>query len=283
MCRLLAYVGQTPLVLSALLEAPPNSLINQSKGSAGDGGVNADGVGVVWYDHSIDALPGMYKSTQPAWNDFNLKNIIPKVKSRCFLGHLRAATISDISIRNCHPFLYRQFAFMHNGGIRQFEQIRRTLLKELDDEHFKIIHGYTDSEHFFALLMQHFLPTGKATGSVEEMAQAFGAAARQVTHWQKALPGAMVLSKLNTVLTDGQSLLATHYVTDPAKDTLSLIYTPVETIAESLNLRLNKSEAAGVIVASEPLCGEPSNWQAVPVNHMLLVQPDFKVRVQPIQ
>ena len=43
---------------------------------------------------------------------------------------------------------------MHNGGIPQFQRIRRKLLALLDDDVFDWIKGQTDSEHVFALLMQ---------------------------------------------------------------------------------------------------------------------------------
>jgi glutamine amidotransferase len=280
MCRLLGYLGKSPIVLSKLLEAPKNSLIKQSKSSSGGAGVNADGVGVAWYDHSIDEKPGLYKSTQPAWNDFNLKNMIPKIKSHCFLGHLRAATIGDISIRNCHPFIHQQWSFMHNGSIRQFDRIRRTLLTQLSDEHFKIIHGYTDSEHFFALLASYFPEGGSC--SVEQMAEAYCLAVKDIMIWQAALKDTNIISKLNTVLTDGHSLLATHYVTDPTQDTLSLFYAEGEIIAEALDLRLNKQESSFVVVASEPLCGSAKHWHAIPVNHMLCVDSTLSISVKPI-
>ncbi len=284
MCRLVGYVGQEPLLLARLLEAPENSLIKQSRAAhRGDFSVNADGVGVAWYDHSVDDTPGLYKSIQPAWSNLNLRHLVHKIKSQCFIGHVRAATVGDVNVQNCHPFAYRQMAMAHNGSIRQFDRVRRALLNQLNDEHFKMIHGNTDSEHFFALLT-HYLPTKvHHAWTLEHMAEAFVSAVADVNRWQAELNDHNAISKLNVLFSNGHGLLATHYVTDQKQDTLSLFYTRGETIAQTLDLRLNKQESACVIVASEPLGGSDQDWQAVPINHMLLIQPDLTISVKPIQ
>ena len=108
MCRLIGYRGKTSISLSELIEKPENSLIKQSlETKLGKKGINADGFGISWYNQDIDNTPGIFKSTQPAWNDNNLKHLCNKLLSNCFLGHVRASTVGDVTINNCHPFSYK--------------------------------------------------------------------------------------------------------------------------------------------------------------------------------
>jgi predicted glutamine amidotransferase len=50
---------------------------------------------------------------------------------------------------------------MHNGGIAEFNKIKRTLQKSLSDEIFEVVNGNTDSEWAFALFLSK-LPDAKA-------------------------------------------------------------------------------------------------------------------------
>lgn len=85
MCRLIGYRGKTSILISELIEKPENSLIKQSlETKLGKKGINADGFGISWYNQDIDDTPGIFKSTQPAWNDNNLKHICNKILSNCF-------------------------------------------------------------------------------------------------------------------------------------------------------------------------------------------------------
>src|SRR6056300_1646366 len=112
MCRFLTYFSNQPILLENLLDKPTNSLIKQShEAKEGTHGVNADGFGIAWYDFDIDSHPGVFKSIQPAWNDNNLIHLSQKIRSPCFLAHVRASTIGDVNQNNCHPFAYENYAF----------------------------------------------------------------------------------------------------------------------------------------------------------------------------
>jgi predicted glutamine amidotransferase len=66
MCRWLAYSGSPILIKEALYEEP-NSLVAQSLHSRlGAEPTNGDGFGVGWY--GAPDTPGVFHSTQPAWN-----------------------------------------------------------------------------------------------------------------------------------------------------------------------------------------------------------------------
>ena len=73
MCRIAAYFGLKEVFLEELLAKPKHSLIRQSHNAKeGTHGINADGFGLSWYNFDISSTPGIFKSTQPAWNDLNL-------------------------------------------------------------------------------------------------------------------------------------------------------------------------------------------------------------------
>ena len=176
MCRLIAYLGKEPMLLDEVISKPDNALIKQSKrAKLGEHRVNADGFGIGWYQHAISDHPAVFRSIQPAWNDSNLKELIKKVQSTCFFGQIRASTVGAVSTFNCHPFAYQQWLFAHNGDIGGFQNIKRRCQHLLDDEIFHSIKGHTDSEHFFALILQYLhenAPQDHASVSMDMLEQA---------------------------------------------------------------------------------------------------------------
>ena len=90
MCRWIAYSGG-PIYLEELLFKPSHSLIDQSLAArAGETTTNGDGFGVGWY--GTGAMPGLYKSVQPAWSDQNLIDLCSQIKSPLFMAHVRSTT-----------------------------------------------------------------------------------------------------------------------------------------------------------------------------------------------
>ena len=73
MCRWLAYSG-SPVKLDELLVKRDRSLIDQSlHARQGATTTNGDGFGVGWYQDEPE--PRVYRSTHPAWNDRNLREL----------------------------------------------------------------------------------------------------------------------------------------------------------------------------------------------------------------
>ena len=102
MCRWLAYSG-SPVLIEDLLYKPQHSLIVQSmRATMGVEPTNGDGFGLGWYGDR--ATPGLFRSTEPAWNDRNLRDVAEQVTSRCVLAHIRASTGTAVQFTNCHPF-----------------------------------------------------------------------------------------------------------------------------------------------------------------------------------
>jgi len=284
MCRFVAYLGNRPVTLSEILDKPKNSLINQSRRARqGKLGLNADGFGIGWYDHSIDNEPALFKSIQPAWNDTNLNYLAAKIRSTCFIGHVRASTVGDVNTLNCHPFVNKDFLFAHNGTIYGFDAMRRNLLSFLSDERFCSIKGRTDSEFFFALFMEQ-LSKFTHNNILENFYDAFTAAMQIIAECQnERTPDNF--SRMNVVLTNGKSLLATRYVSDAQQIPLSLYYAAGDYIDTQNNnmIHANTGKPDVVLVASEPLSDYAEEWQEVPINHALFVDEALQISLRPIE
>src|SRR6187399_636872 len=180
MCRWLAYSGST-LLLDDLLYQPAHSLIDQSLHSElGVETTNGDGFGVGWYGKSD--IPAVYKSTEPAWNDRNLRELARSVRSGLVLAHIRASTGTPVQQTNCHPFRHGRWLWMHNGFIDKFNQVKRDLTLEVDPLLYPEIEGTTDTEVFFHLALTYGLEEDppraveRAVGFIEATGKRHGSA-----------------------------------------------------------------------------------------------------------
>ena len=143
MCRWLAYSG-SPLLLQEALYGGPNSLVDQSLHSRlGAEPTNGDGFGVGWY--GSPETPGLYRSTEPAWNDYNLRELAGHISSPLFFTHIRAAIGSAVQQTNCHPFRHGHWLFMHNGYLNEFATIKRDIVLAIDPSLYPQIQG--DGRH----------------------------------------------------------------------------------------------------------------------------------------
>ena len=159
MCRLLAYIGE-PIQGDRLLLQPEHSLEVQSyrPKEMTAGLLNADGFGVGWYHPKKDDLPYTYKSLLPIWSDVNLPQISRYLESHCVLAYVRSATPGlPVDLGNCQPFVEQKISFVHNGYINNFRQtLYRPIRAYLNDYLYQNVHGTTDSEHIFALILNHY-------------------------------------------------------------------------------------------------------------------------------
>ena len=105
--------------VAELLLKPKHSLIDQSLHSRmGATTTNGDGFGIGWY--GVGDTPGVFHSTEPAWNDRNLADLAKHLVSPLVFAHIRASTGGAIQQTNCHPFRHENWLWMHNGLIREF-------------------------------------------------------------------------------------------------------------------------------------------------------------------
>jgi glutamine amidotransferase len=165
--------------MTQVLYTPVHSLIDQSLHARfGAETTNGDGFGIGWYDSA--PIPGIFRNTDPAWNDENLYEIASHMTSSLFFAHIRAAIGSIVQRTNCHPFRHGRWLFMHNGYVDGFATIKRDLALSVDPSLFPEIKGSSDTEILFHLALTFGLAddppaaVARAIGFVEACGHAAG-------------------------------------------------------------------------------------------------------------
>jgi predicted glutamine amidotransferase len=279
----MAYKG-TPIVIDKLLYQPKNSLVNQSVNAKEiEEPLNGDGFGIGWYVPEFNNEPATFVSVNPAWSNRNLRNLAPKIKTECMIAHVRAASVGEVSESNCHPFQYKNLLMAHNGGVEEFQKIKRKLREPLNDEMYNWIKGQTDSEHIFAYLVNTLITQHKTIG-VDEVVDSFE---KTFTFLKKLMAenGIKQEGYLNMVVTNGLFMVATRYCTDPAWDALTLYHSEGSRyVVENGETRMEAPEDDdhAVLVVSEKLTDD-AHWTMIPNNHFVIVEQSLNVRVKPIK
>ena len=231
MCRWITFISTEDVLLSDLVLKPSNSLIDQSIDASYHPGfasrfnhqVNADGFGVGWY-HSKSIYPAVFKDTEPAWSNVNLREICDATESKCVIAHVRAASPGmGVHLPNVHPFKAGRLLFAHNGAIKGFSQLKRRLQSQMTEEVFLGIKGTTDSECCFGLLLTNLAKDGMGKGNPYEQKEPFGhdrlynatkRTIRQLEHMLK-VSGIQDAhddpSRMNFTLTDGETVVCSRF------------------------------------------------------------------------
>jgi predicted glutamine amidotransferase len=261
MCRWLAYSG-APVNLEELLFKPKNSLVIQSKHSKmGATTTNGDGFGVGWY--GAGERPGIFRSTEPAWNDRNLRELSALASSRRVFAHIRASTGSAVQQTNCHPFRHATWLWMHNGVLASFATMKRDLALAVDPDLFPEIEGSTDSEMLFYLALTFGLEedppvaVARAVGLVEETARRHG------------IDDPV---QMTVATTNGEATWAFRY--SSARQSRSLFHsTDMSTLRHQYpdNPVLHDLSDDARLVVSEPLGDLQGAWREVPESSYVAV------------
>ena len=282
MCRLMAYMG-SPIIVDKLLYQPKNSLINQSINARElEEPLNGDGFGMGWYVADVNYEPVTFVSINPAWSNRNLRNLAPKIRTECFIAHVRAASVGEVSESNCHPFQYGNLLMMHNGGVENFSLIKRQIREPLSDEFYNWIKGQTDSEHIFALLL-HNLFKDAAIVTPETIIHAFEKTFNELNRLMQQ-HGIHEPAYLNMVITNGLFVVGTRYVSDAKENPLTLYHSEAGHYAVENGISQISSNGSGdkaILVVSEKLSDE-KNWILVPANHFVIVDHALHVETRPI-
>ena len=185
MCRLFGMSGGTREVQATfwLLDAPL-SLMLQSENQP-------DGVGLGTF--RSDGSPRVYRKPVAANRSETFIAGAHDVRSRTFLSHIRHATVAEPSIENTHPFEQHGRLLAHNGFVGDVPELRRRL-----GSHVELVHGETDSEHYFALI----------TKRIEEHDGDVGAG---ITAAAREIAADLALYALNIVLTTPEDVWALRY------------------------------------------------------------------------
>lgn len=283
MCRFIAYRGKA-ILLDEVLHKPKNSLINQSaQAHEAEEPLNGDGFGVGWYMKDIDPEPGLFVSVRPAWNDRNLRYLCSKIQTTCFFAHVRAASAGEVSEANCHPFHFKKFIFMHNGGIGDFQRLKRLIRRKLSDEIYDWIRGQTDSEHLFALVLEN-LKNRDANPTVEDLTAALEITIREIQQMKKEL-GLSESCYINCVLSDGDVMVAARYVSDLNEEASTLYYSEGHAYHCKdgvCTLKRGPSGEHAVLIVSEKLTMSRTEWREIPTNHFLVIDQDLMAALRGI-
>lgn len=262
MCRLLGYLG-SPIQLDRLLYEPEHSLMVQSyqPREMTAGLLNADGFGVGWYHPQRETEPFIYKNVTPIWNDTNLPSLSRYAESGCVLANVRSAT-SGLSVEpsNCQPFQQGSILGMHNGFIDSFRHtLHRPIRDRLSDTAYQLIHGSTDSEHIFALIIDE-LQAAPTLSLSEAVHRALNILTELAEKQQTSFSA-------NLLISDGRQLVASRYASGVKVPTLYW-------------LRDHPSLPNSVLLASEPLF--PGNWNLLPDRCIATVENDLDLQIQPL-
>jgi len=261
MCRWLAYSG-SPVLLEDLLYKPQNSLVVQGQHShLGATTTNGDGFGVGWYG-AYDT-PGLFRSTDPVWNDRNLRELSAHAQAARVFAHIRASTGSAVQQTNCHPFRHDRWLWMHNGALVGFRQMKRDLAMEVDADLFADIEGSTDSEMFFFLALTFGLRDDPPAGVARAVALVEDVGRRH---------GIDFPVQMTVATTDGDTTWAFRYSSEGRSRSL-FQSTDVSTLRHQYpdNPVLHELSDDTRLVVSEPLGDLQGAWHEVPESSYVVV------------
>lgn len=252
MCRHAAYIGPG-IALGEILADLDHCLLQQSYQPREllTGVVCADGYGVTWYTPDAGPDAARYAYPGPIWSDSNLQSMAPFVRSPIVVAAVRNATIAGSNtVANCAPFRHGRLSLSHNGYLEDFAASwQRDLVDGLSSEARGAIHGDTDSQHIFALLID----------ALAEHKDNLPAATQSVC--RDLLERATQLGKvaqLNLLLSDGQHVIATRSGSKPTQNSLYV-------------LQDGEEFPDAVVLASEPLYDDPA-WEPVRTDTLIAAQ-----------
>lgn len=255
MCRLYGFVASEETGLECSLVEAQNALLVQSDRDL-RGIRNPDGWGIAAWDETI---PGVVKSTFPAFADRGFREIASSVFSHSVIAHIRAATVGRVAFENTHPFQYGPWAFAHNGTIGSFEHVQT----HLDLGPYGPPVGSTDSETLFLWLLNrmrdHGLSPLSQADHLPRIVDLLHDAVQDLVRISMRA-GADQPPTLNFILSDGRHLAASRW-----GNSLYWLYRKGVTdcmVCGTSHCPTADASYRAVVVASEPITDE--DWNEIP-------------------
>ena len=206
MCRIFAiHANRRTRVATSLLQSP-TSLVHQSVCDLRKE-CHDNGWGIGYHAHG---LPERIRSARPADEDSRYRELAETVAATSLLAHIRKASAGSIAECNSHPFVHGRWLFAHNGTLYGFAEAPERLRRLLPEHLRKGIHGQTDSEHAFHLLLARLEERidDRADVELDELA---GALIETIHILVDLYPGNdSERSQMNFVVTDGRLLAASR-------------------------------------------------------------------------
>ena len=156
MCRLLAYAAVEKETVQSLLDS------TEFESFRALATLHSDGWGESWLGEEA-SVPLRFNSVLSAADDQEFVQHTASNASSARMVHFRWATPGfPVRLENTHPFQADEWTFAHNGALKNPQRI----LALLDDEHQARLHGDTDSELFFQLIVQRISEMGDPEAGV---------------------------------------------------------------------------------------------------------------------
>jgi len=239
MCRFLAFWGTNPVPLAHLLIESENCLLKQSKKDESRR-PNPDGWGFAYRDGSSLKL---IKRAMPAFKDEMFIKEARKIYSDLLFAHVRRKSYGEVRFENTHPFVHKNWIFMHNGNIPDLHSFKTKLIKKLPKEIAIETKGTTDSEFLFKYFLKFFELNNNC--DLYCVLNIIYNIIRQLVQMVK--PEDQHLLALNFVLTNSEYIIG-------FRRNRTLYY-----------YQTNKN----TIIASEKVTNQPG-WNEVPENHFIV-------------
>jgi predicted glutamine amidotransferase len=220
------------------------------------------------------ATPAIFRSITPAWSNANLRDLATVIQSGTILAHVRAATPGlPVMETNCHPFRWQNLSFMHNGYIPDFPPVRREILRRISSDAFEMIGGTTDSEHAFALFVDHYRKQ-------PDLARALRSTLSELAE----ITGPERTSLLNFAVSDGTNAAVCRATLGPEQrmNNSLFVHAGMQYICDGAICRMIDpgGRGAATLISSEPL-SDDDGWEPVPLNHLVRLQ-DGDLSVEPL-
>ncbi len=247
MCRFMAYWGKRTKELSHWLLSSENSLLKQATSDM-SARPNPDGWGFAFRQQTGWEV---VKSPRPAFEDEQFKAQARQLQTDFLFAHVRRKSQGRVSLDNTHPFVYKDWVFMHNGNIPDFQRIRSELEKSLENSEPIRTVGGTDSEFLFFYFLSHF----------------------------ERVPSCDPYCVLNIVCGLIQRVIGLTSREDQAALALNFLLSNGEYI---IGFRKNRSmfyarAEEGLLITSEPLDSH-LNWMEIPENTFLFCESPNKIK-----
>jgi len=245
MCQLLGMNSHLPASLTLSFTG-----FSQRGGSTDH---HADGWGIAFFESDC-ATPGkgvrhfVDKQSAATSPIAHMLKSYP-IKSHNVVAHVRKATVGQVALENCHPFVRelwgRYWVFAHNGDLKNYAPRLHGSFRPV---------GSTDSELAFCWIMQELAKSHAGVPSVDELTQTL----------RELVPQIARHGTFNFLLSNGQALWAhastkLHYVLRAHP------FNQVRFKDEDLTVnlaQLNSAQDRLAIVVTEPLTTD-EDWVAM--------------------
>ncbi|MCI0574401.1 MAG: class II glutamine amidotransferase [Myxococcaceae bacterium] len=249
MCRLFGFRSNTPATVHRALVTETNSLLAQSR-------EHPDGWGIASYHGA--PVPHVVHGLGAAHIDPEFERVSRLLSSHTVVAHVRLASVGGVVLKNAHPFTCGQWAFAHNGTVRNFKDHREAVEALIAPDLRERVRGDTDSERCFFLFLTFLrrrVPTLLRPGIgdvARALAETMGAVAGLAD-----VPGADA-SSMNFLVSDGELMVVTR-----RRRTLFVTDGTARTEPPAAHSTLPQ-----LLLASERLSGE-GVWHEVPEETVL--------------